>query len=764
MVPKPFLYALLAGYVAGMRTSDGEGNTDQIEEMEKKQSAVEESVETLATTTLATTTLATTTLATTTLATTTLATTTLATTILATTTLNGSALDGLTRVKESCTGDTDCKCKEFLLGAICKIKEDQEKWPKVLAIIDSDSDGSIDENEFLSLGWVDERNNSIELPQNISGITAIFMRLAADGFDDMLEGAECNSDREILKGLLKSMPWKVDHFEEKCDAVGAASDEQDEESAEEEDESNGTGLEEDESNETETVEVEEITEAEDSFEKNDETFSSEEDETHSHLTGIKAVLTGLKTMDRNMIRHDVDLNKLSDDMGINTYLNFSTLKAVKIPRSSRLALNSIAYGSVAQTFAALLSADFCAKDAWGRSIEVSFRCKKGWKQGDGLAFPWCYRKCKKGYKRFGEHCYKNCWRGWINWGFACKKHWWSWPKGKHIYYEGGCLKTDNKCGECPSGYYMSGLLCVEKCKHGYTCSSDLIPWGHLTCKSHLAVDCGPLHCASDEYSCIQNAWSMIQGLADAVVSSALLVFSFGTSAAATVPAKVVKNSIKKCLKNAVMLQARTITKTFRRGVKKAIMKTVKKEMKEFLKGKLSEARDLALAYGAHEVYALSQSETLLDEYLKKFEKGSSGWEKDLLTTIKAIDPTGIARAIDGSTGNETDDLHKQVANWMTVISLVDPTGIVGAIAGIIKHGACEKTLAKIDKEMEQALSWNANQTNTAPTPAPPGVFACDECEAKGFKPDACDCGYCGSFGGCTFSCGKGGSRVKCSAA
>merc|ERR1711998_190597 len=33
------------------------------------------------------------------------------------------------------------------------------------------------------------------------------------------------------------------------------------------------------------------------------------------------------------------------------------------------------------------------------------------------------------------------------------------------------------------------------------------------------------------------------------------------------------------------------------------------------------------------------------------------------------------------------------------------------------------------------------------------MFSCDECEAKGYKADGCGCGYCGSYGGCGWTCG-----------
>jgi diketogulonate reductase-like aldo/keto reductase len=49
-----------------------------------------------------------------------------------------------------------------------------------------------------------------------------------------------------------------------------------------------------------------------------------------------------------------------------------------------------------------------------------------------------------------------------------------------------------------------------------------------------------------------------------------------------------------------------------------------------------------------------------------------------------------------------------------------------------------------------------------PVPAPtPGHFSCDQCEAQGYKKDVCNCGICGSFGLCSFSCKEGGGRVAC---
>merc|ERR1719461_2328520 len=87
----------------------------------------------------------------------------------------------------------------------------------------------------------------------------------------------------------------------------------------------------------------------------------------------------------------------------------------------------------------------------------------------------------------------------------------------------------------------------------------------------------------------------------------------------------------------------------------------------------------------------------------------------------------------------------------------------------------------IDKGMSQVYKWKVETTtwwgNTevtylnfkaivggqqeprcAPTedleyPLSQVCFYCYDCEKRGFNPDECDCGYCGSFGGCSWSCG-----------
>lgn len=54
----------------------------------------------------------------------------------------------------------------------------------------------------------------------------------------------------------------------------------------------------------------------------------------------------------------------------------------------------------------------------------------------------------------------------------------------------------------------------------------------------------------------------------------------------------------------------------------------------------------------------------------------------------------------------------------------------------------------------------------SPGPSPPGPspgpFTCDKCQAKGFQPDTCKCGVCGSWGLCTWTCTPAAIRPACS--
>ena len=64
------------------------------------------------------------------------------------------------------------------------------------------------------------------------------------------------------------------------------------------------------------------------------------------------------------------------------------------------------------------------------------------------------------------------------------------------------------------------------------------------------------------------------------------------------------------------------------------------------------------------------------------------------------------------------------------------------------------TRAKIVQHSLQELSEEMSESNMTMhfTIVKTSVPKCTECESRGFAPDSCSCGICGSYGNCTFSC------------
>jgi len=188
---------------------------------------------------------------------------------------------------------------------------------------------------------------------------------------------------------------------------------------------------------------------------------------------------------------------------------------------------------------------------------------------------------------------------------------------------------------------------------------------------------------------------MVQGLIDAVVNTAILVVSFGTATGAVLAKNTAKNCAKASARNARRNAVRISQSAFKRQVKEYRQKLIRDAIRDNIKGKLEEkARNELTAY------AFSEAETLTEWYEEKFEKDKATSAADRMNTFtKSVDPTGLAAAIDGSTGDSVDDANKQAANWLTVASFVDPTGITGAIAGFIKHSHCESTIAKAEAQL-----------------------------------------------------------------
>lgn len=189
---------------------------------------------------------------------------------------------------------------------------------------------------------------------------------------------------------------------------------------------------------------------------------------------------------------------------------------------------------------------------------------------------------------------------------------------------------------------------------------------------------------------------MIQGAIDAMVSSALLVMSFGTSSAAAVGVSSLKAMARSTAKNSRRIAIRVGKQEFKDQVNKNRAEIIQKAVKDNMRGKCDEAKQKLMVD-----YALSESDSLRDWYVKKFKEEET--EADRLSKLtQSVDPTGLSKAIDESTG-EVESAHVQAANWLSVASFVDPTGITGAVAEIIKHGFCQPKWIEMENEVNEAI-------------------------------------------------------------
>lgn len=250
---------------------------------------------------------------------------------------------------------------------------------------------------------------------------------------------------------------------------------------------------------------------------------------------------------------------------------------------------------------------------------------------------------------------------------------------------------------------MAGLSCYKNCKSGYSCSSDAALTGTVICRQPHPTDCIG-GCAADTTSCVANQFEMIQGVIDAVVNTALLVISFGTASAAVLAANTGRNLARQTAKNARRIAIRVSHKNFKDQVRKKRYEVIRKGITDNMAGKVLEVTQKHMAD-----YALSESDTLTEHYITKFKEEESAADRVNKIT-QSIDPTGLAAAIDGSTGASVDDSNKQAANWLMVASFVDPTGITGAVAGIMKHSLCENTWADMEAPLQEVINSPTAET------------------------------------------------------
>jgi len=589
--------------------------------------------------------------------------------------------------------DESCQCKERLRSLVCQMSDTKRFGLVKFDEADLNKDGTVSKEEMEKIATVDtssstdaDSTGTANVPRDV--FVQIYLQPIIEETDRVFNGSNCKtSEKTFWNDRLSDSGF--DHSYLKLFCIHNAAEP------------------------SPTVGSNGVAEEDASFihgEEHDSPFSTKPIDELSLAQSSGAV------------RHDVDMSTITSETRYSDYVNHSVFS--KFTKAERVAAKEMAFAGVAKSFAALLAADFCWKDVWARPT-TGRHCKSGWYQGgSGLDVGFCYRHCRGGYGRFGDHCWESCPSNMNDLGAYCQREYWgdccanTWfgracvrcpkiqAKTKHVYHEPGCSVTSDHCSGCPGGYYAYGWRCYKHKKAGYGCHD----W-ELTCDrtctddAGLATDCGAA-CSQGTAACVANTFDMVQGLIDAVVNTAVLVVSFGTATGAVLAKNTAKNCAKAAAKNARRNAVRVSQSAFKRQVREYRKKLIKDAIKDNMKGKLQEKAQNDLV-----AYAFSEAETLTEYYFRAFEDDKNTNTADRMNKFtQDIDVTGISAAIDGSTGANVDDANKQAANWLTVASFVDPTGITGAVAGFIKHSYCESTIAKAEQHLAgQIKSLTANK-------------------------------------------------------
>lgn len=173
-------------------------------------------------------------------------------------------------------------------------------------------------------------------------------------------------------------------------------------------------------------------------------------------------------------------------------------------------------------------------------------------------------------------------------------------------YSPGVTKYSNAHTGCSNPRYPDkrwtpvDYFCYPAPKPGYRCQLTAC---QKMCP-HWMVQCGPAACSSSAHQCGAHVGQMVVDVTLAMVETAALVASFGTSGAGAgqVLSAQTRTAFKRAAKSTIAgFKKRMAQKGVKEATKEAVQKAVKLYVKEHLMGTLLEASvvNLAAQYSAH---------------------------------------------------------------------------------------------------------------------------------------------------------------------
>jgi cellulose 1,4-beta-cellobiosidase len=172
-------------------------------------------------------------------------------------------------------------------------------------------------------------------------------------------------------------------------------------------------------------------------------------------------------------------------------------------------------------------------------------------------------------------------------------------------------------------------------------------------------------------------------------------------------------------------------------------------------GELEEIVQYYLQHGKRIDHENTETKKWCKDIRKVFKDRDSFNEKGGFKSIGAALDRGMVLTL-----SLWDDIGFQM-NWLDSWNPKEDKSQPGVV-----RGPCQPTDGQAETLREKHPDSKATVTNvkwggigTTQKDTPSGSFSCDECVSHGFKEDQCGCGYCSSFGGCGFTCGKDPSQA-----
>lgn len=362
--------------------------------------------------------------------------------------------------------------------------------------------------------------------------------------------------------------------------------------------------------------------------------------------------------------------------------------------------NRAAWKAGMTIFKTLTESDFCWRNHYDRGAGVGRWCKSGYSQGGLL----CYKNCPSKYRRHGDHCWKDCPSKYPDdTGVACcELRWDVWNircANKQVKYYPGKGLTDSSVTTCPPDRPVDAAgLCYKSPVTDYSCTGTAC---NINCKSVMNTDCGAGACAASTESCTHNVISMIDGSISAVIDTAILVVSFGSSSGAKVAASAAqKAALKQAARgNMKRIAVRVGKKSFKTEYRRLVRRAAMKAVRDAVKGKATDHLvDSTIKAGIAGVSdqevskAMAQSGRSAEQLADTIVQQMSDQAKDF--DFKNLDFTGVSAVVDAMDSDAPAD--KMAAAWLNMLSTIDPTGWLAAAANFAKP-KCKSIYDELDK-------------------------------------------------------------------